>query len=731
MSKILFKRLVWSGVILILLTASCRNTTGYKSEYQAPSFNGAISFKPAERWEASMLTGNGIMGAMMYGDPYNDRIIINHSELFLPLGSMEFVQDMARYMPELKKAGLEAGKNGPQRIHEMMRELSGQKIIWTDPFHPAFMLNIKYLTSEVGVSDYKRTQNFENGELITSWSTPHGNHCRRMFISRPDNVVIMEITGNGEDLDYEVSLNIDHKLIDTEVDVSDSMIKAHAEYVNGKGGYDNIVKVILSGGELRIDGKTIKVSGADTIRLLMQVLPWKAPLEKSQSEAWAYSPDNPYYKKDYPVNRIKEIEENLDAVRDDYKVLLNKHARVHGELFSRVSLKLGQNDSSEINSEEMLLRASQDGEFSPQLAQKLYDASRYLIICSTGANPPNLQGIWTGTWTPAWSGDYTLDSNLQLEIQSIMSCNMPELMESYFSLVESWLEDCRLNALKFYGCRGIVSNTRASNTCLLMHWGNWPGEQCFGNMGWMLHFFYDYYQFTGDRDFLQYRVIPLLKESALFYEDLLKGTEDENGKYRFYISYSPEQDHKLYANSTFDIAVAKAIYRYLIKSCKTLGIEEEHIQDWESFLSKLPDYVINQKGELSEWAWPGVEENYNQRHHSHLLPLYQLCEFDRDEDPVMWKAARLAFEAKTEHFLHNYKNPDSKHITHGIINQAQCAARVGQGDIVYEVLARLATDNYIYPGFMISYWPGLNGFGFDPVGTLTDVINNSLAFVWD
>jgi hypothetical protein len=32
---------------------------------------------------------------------------------------------------------------------------------------------------------------------------------------------------------------------------------------------------------------------------------------------------------------------------------------------------------------------------------------------------------------------------------------------------------------------------------------------------------------------------------------------------------------------------------------------------------------------------------------------------------------------------------------------------------------------------MISYWPGHKGFGFDPVGTMPDVINNSLAFCWE
>ena len=151
-------------------------------------------------------------------------------------------------------------------------------------------------------------------------------------------------------------------------------------------------------------------------------------------------------------------------------------------------------------------------------------------------------------------------------------------------------------------------------------------------MGWMSHFFYDYYLYTGDKEFLKKRAVPLLKETALFYEDLLAGTEDENGKYRFFIGYSPE--HGLSANTTFDISVAKAVLTYLIKSSEELDIEKENLPKWKTMLGKMPPYLINEGGGLQEWSWPGAGEDYNQRHHSHFLPLYQFGEFDRERDVV-------------------------------------------------------------------------------------------------
>lgn len=692
------------------------------------NFEGAVTTQPAQRWEEAMLTGNGLMGAMMYGNPVREEIVINHCELFLTLGTKEFVQDLSASMPEIKKAALDAGRDGPTVVHKMMREISGQKIKWTDPFHPAFMLNIEAQNQNGEINNYQFTEDFRTGELKATWENNLGKWERKMFISRPDNVVAMEINGPKGKVGGSFSMNMAHELIDVDMRTADGQIKAHVTYVNGKGGYDNIVRIIPDGGEIQTSGTKVTVTGADKILVFMQVEPWREPLPESQSEVWAFSPKHPDFVNGYSKNKLNEIEKHLNGLPKNYSTLFKPHAKVHGDLFSRVKLNLGE---SKATSEEMLDTAVKKGTMSPALAEKLYDACRYLIICSTGKNPANLQGIWTGTWAPEWSGDYTLDSNIQLEIQSLMSCNMMELMEGYFKLIESWMVDSRLNAQKLFGCRGIVSNPRASNTNLFLHWGRWPGEQSIGTMGWMLHFFYDYYRFTGDEDFLKDRVVPLLKENALFYEDLLKDTEDENGKYTFWISYSPEQDHLLYANSTFDISVLKSVLTNLIDACELLNIENNNIAKWKIMLGKLPEYQINKKGELQEWAYENTKENYNQRHHSHLLPLYQFCEFDKESNPVLWAASEKAFEGKEKGFLNNWKNPDSNHITHGIINQAQCAARLGRADVVNEVLTRIVTKKYVFPSFMISYWPEHKGYGFDPVGTIPDVINNSLIFGWN
>ena len=42
---------------------------------------GFYSDRPAKIWEESLVSGNGIMGAMVIGDPYQESIVLNHALL--------------------------------------------------------------------------------------------------------------------------------------------------------------------------------------------------------------------------------------------------------------------------------------------------------------------------------------------------------------------------------------------------------------------------------------------------------------------------------------------------------------------------------------------------------------------------------------------------------------------------------------------------------------------------
>ena len=93
-----------------------------------------------------------------------------------------------------------------------------------------------------------------------------------------------------------------------------------------------------------------------------------------------------------------------------------------------------------MSSEALLDLAQKEQRLPAALLERMYDAGRYVFLCSAGpATPPNLFGIWTGTWQPAWSGDYTTDTNLQLDVECAYSANLAECMVGFFHLWDSYL----------------------------------------------------------------------------------------------------------------------------------------------------------------------------------------------------------------------------------------------------------------------------------------------------
>ena len=402
----------------------------------------------------------------------------------------------------------------------------------------------------------------------------------------------------------------------------------------------------------------------------------------------------------------------------DYEKLFAPHAKAHGEIFGRVAVDLGGGADRALPAEELLDRAAKTHKPSLALLEKMYDAGRYMFICSAGELPPNLQGIWTGTWNPAWSGDFTLDTNVQAAVGSGLSCDMPEGMEGYFRFIESLVPDWRQNAKMYYGCRGVFACTRASNTGLHLHWGNWPGVFWTAGAGWLTHWFYDHYRYTGDKQFLAKCTIPLLKEIALFYQDFLVVGAD--GKYEFIPSYSPETGCGI--NATMDVAVAREVLSCLIEGCRDLGIEADNIPQWQAMLDKMPDYRINDKGELAEWITGDHAEHYGHRHHSQLYPAFQSFELTPEKDPKLWEAAKKATLAKIR--------TNGEESSFGRMQAGMSAAYLRMPEAAYGRLAVMAAKKSMYPSMITSHEPDGEILNTDGNGSTPELLNMMLFFSW-
>jgi alpha-L-fucosidase len=685
-------------------------------------FRGAVSHTPAQRWEDAFVTGNGRLGAMLFGDPQNDTLVANHCRLFLPFGNREIVPDLARYLPELRQTIREKGYGAAMGfLLGKAKEQGYPGIIPTDPYHPGLFINIKQ--PAVGaIKDYERIEDFQTGEVTVRWKDDRGAFKRRLFVSRTDNLVALSLTGPApSELVFPA---VGHPLIQPQQQTTPEWVTYHNVYAKGKGGFDAAVRVIR------------KDEGRDVL-LLIRIAPWKTPLPKERSEAWAYMPENHDFRHpgDYEavpeladssvvaygaVDAAKElmprVQKSLASVRPDYSRLFAPHAKAHGELFNRVALDLGGGPDGGKATEALLDLAKKEDRLPPALMEKMYDAGRYMLICSAGELLPNLQGIWTGSWEPAWSGDYTLDTNVQAAMASACSANLPELMEGYFRLIESFYPEWQLNAKRIYGCRGFLSNARASNTCLMLHWGDWEGVFWTAGSGWLASFFSDYAATTADRRFLETRVVPLLKGTAEFYEDFLAGTE-KDGRVTFIPSYNPETDCGL--NATMDIAVAREVLSNLIAACRDLKIEQSNVPKWEALLAKLPAYPVNNGGELTEW--PAGTLYAGHRHHSQLYPCFQSFDPLFETDAKLRKAAQATVRAKIAG-----SDGGGEQSSFGRMQCGVAAAYLGMPEEAYSRLKVMAVKRSMAPSLITTHEPDAQCFNTDGNGGIPQIVNTML-----
>ncbi len=752
------------GMAALILGSCCGVQSAGAAEIGALALSdglpahGSFSREPAKAWEQAFFTGNGRMGAMVYGQPARQTIVANHCRLFLPLGNREIVPDLAPEVPALRRIIREQGYGAAMDFFlGKARQQGFPGIIPTDPFHPGFKLlletgTLRPAAAESATSrnsdsdradDYFRTEDFATGEVQVRWTDQGIRYVQKMFVSRTDNVIAVSVSrADHGAVSCRLRMEpIEHALVTSTLVHTQGLITCHNTYRKGKGGYEGVVRVVNHGGEQVSTGNEIRIAGADEILLLMRLVPWKTPLPKELSEAWAYSPENPdfsgqrlgVYQPAPPLadssvvafrnpqdaaTLLPKVRASLAALPTDYDRLFRPHAKAHGALFNRVSLNLGGGTDRSKSTEELLDIAKNQNRLPAALMEKMYDASRYMLICSAGELAPNLQGIWTGTWSPAWSGDFTLDTNLQAAMASAGSANLTELMEGYFRLIESFYPEWRLNAKRIYGGRGFFSNARASNTCLLLHWGTWDGVFWTAGSGWLASFFTDYAAYTGDREFLAKRCVPLLKETAAFYQDFLAET-DKDGRATFIPSYNPETGCGI--NATMDIAVAREVLGNLIAACRELKLEQDNLSTWESLLAKLPAYPVNDRGELAEWPGGGVSAEH--RHHSQLYPCFQSFDPLFEVNPALRAAAQTTVRAKIAG-----SDGGGEQSLFGRVQCGVSAAFLGLPEEAYSRLQGMAVKRSMNPSLITSHEPNASILNTDGNGGIPQIVNTMLAF---
>jgi alpha-L-fucosidase 2 len=584
------------------------------------------------------------------------------------------------------------------------------------------------------VKNYSRSVDFLTGVASVIWSDAGGTFSRKLFVSRADSAVVLSIRGNWKGT-VECTLKLAQQPArgaggwSPEKMLKDGIkeFKTGAEttwltyrssfkkrWEGSLQGFEGVSRVVVKGGKTIANGDSISVSHADEVLVFTKI----------------------ELLNDYENSKIEILKNSLSQIKPDFTILLERHAKIHGAIFNRSRLDLGGGSDRNLSSEELMAK-SRIGNLNPALLEKEYDAARYNILSSSGELFPNLQGIWGGTYGPYWSGDFTLNGNVQSAISSNLSASMAECMLPFFKYMEDHLEEFRTNARMLYNCRGINVPSRASNHCL---------KNCFeaerpmtfwtAGAGWVSQFFYEYYLYTGDRNFLSQRALPFMKEAALFYEDFL--IEGADGKLLFSPSYSPENqpansNSSAAINSAMDIGVARELLTNCISACQILGVGSEDVIRWKLMLKKMPDYIISDQGAVKEWSTPLLTDNDAHRHASHLYALFNGLPDDIAGNPQLLMAFDRALENRMKIRRREFLSPTLRELTEeekaaipnytpsgdngeiiegrppgemafGLVQQGFAAASLHRSDICSQILDWLA-NCYWYPNFISTHNP--------------------------
>ncbi|MGQ1785346.1 glycosyl hydrolase family 95 catalytic domain-containing protein [Saccharicrinis sp. GN24d3] len=674
------------GILYLVNTLISLDAAGKSKKLKVPE-RGFISSLPAKTWEEGLICGNGTIGVNILSRPLEETIIFSHERLFLPQGAPTVPPDNSHMLFEIRNL-IDRGLY--KQATELAFNLSGQEgFMYPDPFVPAFDVNLQ-MKAEGEVNDYMRSVDFKTGEATVHWSDDRGVFERKMFVSRADGIAVLLITGPAGAVDFNLSLNprkpsdnLDLKTIGKSYKVFENHVSDIVKTVNNntityKNSFtkaypgsihamESIAKVVQHNGELIESSEAIEVKGAEKVLVLFDLV---MIYDAAKSE-------------------VEEMKGFMSGLNPDYQTLLERHAKIHGEMFNRMKLELGGGKDHLLTTEKLIEKSTSD-HMNMALLEKEFDAARYNIISCIGELPPTLQGVWGGTYVPGWASDFTHNGNVPSAIASLLMGNMPELMMAYISYMESIVPYMEINAKHIFNSRGIVlpsrSTTHAYNNALN---ARFAGGFWVAGAAWAAHFFYDYYLYTGDHEFMVKHGLPFMEKAALFFEDYLY--ENKDGIYVFSPTQSPENtpkniDSQGTFNATMDVAAAKELLTNVISVSKELGVNADKISLWTTMLEKMPPYMITDDGIIKEWLTPKLENNDDHRHSSQLYPLYDGISKEIEQSKALQDAFKKSIEYKLDkHWRGNKRG----FMSFGLVQLGQAATSLGEGELAYECLQHL------------------------------------------
>jgi alpha-L-fucosidase 2 len=269
------------------------------------------------------------------------------------------------------------------------------------------------------------------------------------------------------------------------------------------------------------------------------------------------------------------------------------------------------------------------------------------------------------------------------------ACNLSELTQPLFALVDSLQAPGARTAHDYYQARGWVAHV------ITNPWGfTSPGESAdwgstTSGSGWLCQHLWDHWLFTHDKQFLQW-AYPIMKGSALFYLDMLM--EDPRRHWLVIAPANSPENHfqlpdgrpaAIALGTTFQSQLTRYLFTACIEASEILGIDSDFRRELIDKRARLAPTQIGPDGRVMEWMEPYKEVEPHHRHVSHLWGLYPGGEISPETTPALAAAARKTLEARSDEGL-----------GWSLAFKALLWARLGDGDHTWKLVRTALAPAY-------------------------------------
>src|SRR5690625_969158 len=443
-------------------------------------------------WHEGLPSGNGKIGASVYGGISKETILINHEDLW-HLGYKDILPDVSHTLIETRRMIDE------RKYHEANWHLT--RTLKSHGYHTQLssvlpLVDLKVtMQPNAGFKNYQRILDMETGEVTVEWEEGSQSFQRKLFVSRSDDVIVYCITSNREfsvDFEFASHKSDQPQMVDrlkeleatTEKQLKDQFIY-FARTNDDQTDFGAVLRLIPEGGNVEHDGTSIHCKGSKQMLALIKVF-----VNGDRERDW------------------DRLETELLNIQPSYHALLSDHVKLHSKLFHAASLELGDGESYNTSNEQLLLEAYA-GEAPTELIEKMWRFGRYLFISGTrvGGQPFGMYGLWAGDYQLMWPHRMA-NENIQMMYWHTNVGGLSKHNYTLFDYYQSMMDDFRDNAQKLYGCGGIYIPAGTTPGIgvpnqivpVIMNWTN--------AAGWLAQHYYNHYLYTSDEEFLKEKALP-------------------------------------------------------------------------------------------------------------------------------------------------------------------------------------------------------------------------------